>query len=79
MDINYPLHITSFTDASDVEASGRTERGTEIVIIDKEIPVSNLGLFLEMFQLRSDTGSVIIKASDHNDTKEIVRNFVIKK
>lgn len=74
-----PKANSSFTDASDVEVFGWTEPGTKIVINGKEIPVSRQGLFLELFQLRSNAGSVVINASNSNGTKEIVRKFVVKK
>jgi hypothetical protein len=74
-----PKANSSFTNASDVEVFGWTEPGTKIIINGKEIPVSRQGLFLDLFQLRSDAGTVVINASNPNGTKEIVRNFVVTK
>lgn len=74
-----PGENTSFTDASDVEVFGWTEPGTKIVINGKEIPVTKQGLFLDLFQLRSKASSIIINASNSAGSKEIVRNFVIKR
>ena len=73
-----PRENASFTDASDVEVFGWTEPGTKIAINGKEIPVTNQGLFLDLFQLRSKTSSIIINASNSDGSKEIVRNFRIK-
>ena len=74
-----PKENSSFTDASDVEVFGWTEPGTKIVINGKEIPVNKQGLFLDLFQLSSNSGSVVVKASNPNGSKDIVRNFVVKK
>ena len=74
-----PNENSSFTDASDVEVFGWTEPGTKIVVNGKEIPVNKQGLFLDLFQLRSNSGSVVVKASNPNGSKGIVRNFVVKK
>lgn len=73
-----PKESATFTDASDVEVFGWTEPGTKIVINGKEIPVTKQGLFLDLFQLRSKTSSIIINASNPAGSKEIVRNFMIK-
>ncbi len=73
-----PRENAIFTDASDVEVFGWTEPGTKIVINGKEVPVSEQGLFLDLFQLRSKTSYIIINASSPAGSKEIVRNFMIK-
>jgi hypothetical protein len=73
-----PVVNSTLTNHSSIEVFGWTETGTKIVINGKELPVSRQGLFLEQFQLTSDSGFIKVKASNAKGSKEILRYFIIK-
>jgi hypothetical protein len=73
-----PKVNSTLTTNSSVEVYGWAEPGTRITINGKELPVSNQGLFLELFQLSSDRKLIKVQATNSFGTKEAVREFIIK-
>jgi hypothetical protein len=73
-----PPEGTLITAGSTVEVFGWTEPGTKIVVNGQALPVSKQGLFVEQFQLSSGKNKIVIKAIIGDQTKEIVREFLIE-
>jgi hypothetical protein len=73
-----PVEKSTMTNHSSVEVYGWTEPGTKIVINGQEIPVSDEGLFLELFQMSGNENRIIVNAKKGNGVKEIVRDFAVE-
>lgn len=63
---------------STVEIYGWTEPGTKIFINNKELPVSNQGLFLGIMDLTTDKHVIKVKAINTEGSKEVMRDFKVE-
>jgi hypothetical protein len=73
-----PQEGSVITDQSTIEVYGWTEPGCNVMINDRELPVTREGFFGDQFKLFEKRNSIVVKVTGPGRSKEVRRTYIVR-